>query len=69
MSGANEHLNEEDVTFAKSLISSASVMVCQLEIDPEMTHLALSLAKSADSKCFNSRTIILKESSCFCVNT
>ena len=52
VSGANELLSEDDVTKAEPLISSAAVMVCQLEIDPEITHLALSLAKSAGSKIY-----------------
>nr|XP_058961430.1 ribokinase-like [Pocillopora verrucosa] len=45
VSGANDILSEEDVKRAKSVISSASVCVCQLEINPEVTHYTLSLAK------------------------
>lgn len=47
MSGANDILSEDDVKSAKSVISSSSVCVCQLEINPEVTHYTLSLAKKA----------------------
>ena len=47
VSGANDILSEDDVRKAKSVISSASVCVCQLEINPEVTHFTLSTAKRA----------------------
>ncbi|XP_015767876.1 PREDICTED: ribokinase-like [Acropora digitifera] len=47
VSGANDLLSEDDVKNAKSMIASASVCVCQLEINPEVTHFTLSLAKKA----------------------
>lgn len=47
VSGANDLLSEGDVKNAKSMIASASVCVCQLEINPEVTHFTLSLAKKA----------------------
>ena len=47
VSGANDILSEEDIKKAKSVISSSSVCVCQLEINPEVTHYTLSLAKKA----------------------
>lgn len=47
MSGANDILSEGDIKNAKSVISSSSVCVCQLEINPEVTHYTLSLAKKA----------------------
>lgn len=40
-------MSEDDVKNAKSMIASASVCVCQLEINPEVTHFTLSLAKKA----------------------
>ena len=51
VSGANDILSEEDVKNAKSVISSSSVCVCQLEINPEVTHYTLSLAKKAGGEC------------------
>lgn len=50
MSGANELLSEDDLKAAKSLITSAAVVVCQLEVRPEITHLALSLSRQAGGK-------------------
>lgn len=47
VSGANDILSEDDVRNARSLIASASVCVCQLEINPEVTHFTLSTAKKA----------------------
>ena len=47
ISGANLLLTEDDVKAAKDVITSASVVVCQLEIKPEVTQLALSIAKKA----------------------
>ena len=51
MSGANDILSDEDIKHAKSMITSASVCVCQLEINPEVTHYTLSLAKKAGGQC------------------
>lgn len=59
MSGANDILSEEDIKNAKSVISSSSVCVCQLEINPEVTHYTLSLAKKAGGEYhrkFNANT-------------
>jgi ribokinase len=47
ISGANLLLTEDDVKAAKDVITSASVVICQLEIKPEVTQLALSIAKKA----------------------
>lgn len=47
ISGANLHLSEDDVKAAKDIITCASVLVCQLEIRPEVTQMALSIAKKA----------------------
>ena len=47
ISGANLLLTEDDVKAAKDIITSASVVVCQLEIKPEVTQAALSIAKKA----------------------
>ena len=45
VSGANNHLNDEDLRSAEEMISRAKVLVCQLEISPETTLNALKLAK------------------------
>ena len=50
ISGANLLLTEDDVKAAKDVITSASVVVCQLEIKPEVTQVALSIAKKAGGK-------------------
>ena len=55
VSGANECLSEEDVKAARPVITSASVVVCQLEVRPEITHLALSLAKQAGGTAWTSQ--------------
>ena len=47
ISGANLLLTEDDVKAAKDIITSASVLICQLEIKPEVTQTALSIAKKA----------------------
>ena len=47
VSGANLILGEEDLKAARSIITTASVVVCQLEIKPEITQLALTMAKNA----------------------
>ena len=45
VSGANDRLTPADVGKAESLISSASVLICQLEVPPETSLSALALAK------------------------
>ena len=45
MSGANDKLSPGDVQKAESLISSAAVVICQLEVVPETSLVALRLAK------------------------
>ena len=50
ISGANLLLTEDDVKAAKDVITSASVVICQLEIKPEVTQVALSIAKKAGGK-------------------
>lgn len=45
VSGANLKLTETDVQRSEGLISSARVVVCQLEIKPDVTITALKLAK------------------------
>ncbi|CAB3990756.1 ribokinase [Paramuricea clavata] len=69
-------LTEEDVKAAKDVITSASVVVCQLEIKPEVTQLALSIAKKAGViTIFNPApaqswldTMFYKDSDVFCAN-
>lgn len=45
VSGANDKLSPADVEKAESLISSAAVVICQLEVPPKTTLAALALAK------------------------
>ena len=45
VSGANDKLSPADVEKAESLISSAAVVICQLEVPPETSLAALVLAK------------------------
>lgn len=45
VSGANDKLSPADVEGAEALISSAAVVICQLEVPPETTLAALALAK------------------------
>lgn len=59
MSGANDILSDEDIRNANSVITSASVCVCQLEINPEVTHYTLSVAKKAGGKCHRDTQNIL----------
>jgi ribokinase len=47
VSGANDHLSIEDLNNAQHLITSAQVMVCQLEIPVEISLEALRIAKQA----------------------
>jgi len=51
ISGANLVLSSEDVHNAESLISSARVVVCQLEIRPDVTLDALKLAREHKGNC------------------
>ncbi|KAK3730351.1 hypothetical protein QZH41_014848, partial [Actinostola sp. cb2023] len=48
VSGANECLDDNDIKRARSAIVSSSVVVCQLEIQPNITQLALALAKNSN---------------------
>ena len=61
VSGANDILSLEDVANAKSVILSSSVCVCQLEINPEVTHFALNVAKKLGG-VFHLPVMILLES-------
>ncbi|XP_064623530.1 ribokinase-like [Lineus longissimus] len=45
VSGANLKLSEEDLNKAENIIKSSKVMVCQLEVRPEITLAALRMAK------------------------
>ncbi|XP_069624440.1 ribokinase [Ranitomeya imitator] len=54
VAGANLLLNSEDLTKASEAITRARVMVCQLEISPEVSLLALRMAhKSGVKTIFN----------------
>ena len=61
VSGANDILSMDDVVNAKSVVLSSSVCVCQLEIDPQVTHFTLSAAKQAGG-VFHLPVMILLES-------
>lgn len=50
VSGANEYLEDADIKRARSAIVSSAVVVCQLEIQPQITQLALALAKNANGR-------------------
>lgn len=50
VSGANEYLNDNDIKNARSVIVNSAVVVTQLEIQPNITQLALALAKNANGK-------------------
>ena len=50
VSGANDKLSPTDVKNAEPLISSASVLICQLEVPPETSLAALTLAKKHGGK-------------------
>lgn len=43
--GANRSLSPEDIQYAKSVIQSADILICQLEIPIESVHTALTIAK------------------------
>lgn len=45
VAGANLQLDEKEIMLAEGLISKSKVLVCQLEIRPEVTLAALKLAK------------------------
>lgn len=51
VSGANDKLSSADVEEAESLISSAAVVICQLEVPPKTTLAALTLAKKHGGVC------------------
>lgn len=53
VSGANSLLRGEDILAAESLIKSAKVMICQLEIPPEATLVAIKVAKKYGGKLQN----------------
>ena len=57
ISGANLLLTEDDVKAAKDVITSASVVICQLEIKLEVTQVALSIAKKAGGKPLSIRSL------------
>ncbi|KXJ24825.1 ribokinase [Exaiptasia diaphana] len=48
VSGANEYLTDNDIKSARSTIVNSAVVVTQLEIQPNITQLALALAKNAN---------------------
>ena len=50
VSGANLLLNETSISRAESVIKSAKVLICQLEISPKVTLEALKLAKKHGGK-------------------
>ena len=43
--GANELISREDLIDAQSVIQKSKVMICQLEINPDITLEALKMAK------------------------
>lgn len=47
VSGANDLLSVEDLTAAAELIKTSRILVCQLEIRPEVTLAALRMARQA----------------------
>lgn len=47
VSGANDHISVADLHYAKHVITSAKVLVCQLEIPVEISLEALRIAKEA----------------------
>ena len=51
VSGANLRLDESDVAQAEELLATSKVLVCQLEIRPETTLAALTLAKKHKGLC------------------
>lgn len=58
-SGANDQLSPADVEKAESLISSAAVVICQLEIPLETSLAALALAKKHGGIINYATTILL----------
>ena len=44
--GANDSISIEDLKDAKSLIESSKVVLCQLEINPDITLETLRMAKT-----------------------
>lgn len=69
VSGANFKLTESDVQRSEGLISSARVVVCQLEIKPDVTVTALKLAKKHNGNFYILVVISAKvRFSCFILN-
>ena len=61
-SGANDQLSPADIQKAESLISSAAVVICQLEVPLETSLAALALAKKhggINQLCHNHIIIII----------
>jgi sugar/nucleoside kinase (ribokinase family) len=50
VAGANSLLTEQDVVDAESLISSSTVVICQLETKPSVSLAALKLARKHGGK-------------------
>lgn len=50
VAGANNFLTEQDVRDAESLITSAAIVVCQLETKPLVSLAALKLARKHGGK-------------------
>lgn len=55
VSGANLLLTEAEVAAAEEVIAGAKVMVCQLEVKPEVTLCALQLGKKHGGVCVSVR--------------
>jgi ribokinase len=51
--GANDLLSEKDISDAEEIISKAKVLVCQLEISPQISLAAMQLAKKHNGKFYN----------------
>ena len=58
VSGANNKLSPADVAEAEPLISSAAVVICQLEVPPETTLTALALAKKHGGTYLNAHVLL-----------
>lgn len=50
VSGANDHLTEQEVEQARPAIAAAGVVVCQLEIPLPLTHTALQIAREEGTR-------------------
>lgn len=60
VAGANLLLDSRDLAKASAAIGGAKVMVCQLEIDPQMSLEALKMAHSAGGKTVAFPALYLK---------